>query len=154
MSLPTDAPRLLPYLAVSDAAKAIEVYGRVFGMSERYRLAMPDGRIGHAELELDGLRLLLADEFPELDILGPSSRGGTTVHLLLYVEDVDAVVARALEEGFTQQGETTDQFHGDRAAKLLDPFGHRWLLHQRLQELSVEEIRARFAAALEAAPEP
>ncbi|MEM9068436.1 MAG: VOC family protein [Myxococcota bacterium] len=149
MPLPNETPPLQPYLTVTDAAKAIELYSTVFGMKERYRLAMPDGRVGHAELERDGLRLLLADEFPEADIKGPTTRGGTTVNLLLYVEDVDQVVEAALAAGFTQQGETQDMFHGDRAAKLVDPFGHRWLLNQRLEDVSIEDIKARFAAMFE-----
>lgn len=143
MSIPNE-PRLQPYLAVSDAAQAIDLYCEIFGMTERYRLPMGE-RIGHAELELDGLRLLLSSEFPEMNVRGPESLGGTSVSLLIYVEDVDAVVARALEAGFSQEGETKVEFFGDRAARLTDPFGHRWFVHQRVEDVSPEEIVRRFA---------
>ena len=136
-------PLLQPYICVSDAPRAIELYKEVFGMQERYRLPMGN-KIGHAELERQGVRLLVSSEFEEVGVVGPKSLGGTTVSLLLYVEDVDDVARRAKECGFTQEGETTDQFFGDRTARLVDPFGHRWFVHQRLESLAPEEIVARF----------
>jgi len=135
--------QLQPYLSVRDAAKAIDFYVEVFGMTERYRLPMGD-RIGHAELRFAGARLLLADEFPELGIVGPLTRGGTTVSLTIYVDDVDAFCVRALAAGATQEGETRDEFFGDRVAKIVDPFGHRWFVHQRQEDVSEEEIQRRF----------
>ncbi|MEL6187200.1 MAG: VOC family protein [Myxococcota bacterium] len=134
---------LQPYLAVSDAAAAIEVYTRVFGAREVYRLPMGD-KLGHAELDIGSARLLLSDEFPQIGVVGPLRQEGHSVSLLLYVDDVDATVARALEAGFTQEGETKDEFFGDRAAKLQDPFGHRWMVHQKVETLSPEEIVGRF----------
>lgn len=147
MSLP-DEPLLQPYLTVHDAEAAIDFYVGAFGFAERYRLAMPDGRVGHAELERGRARLLVADEFAEAGILGPKSRGGSTVGLMLYVEDVDAFVEAARAAGCEQEGATADQFFGDRAAKLRDPFGHRWFIHQRLEDLSPDQIRDRFAALM------
>lgn len=137
-------PRLVPYLAVSDARAAIEFYVDVLGMQEDSRIEMDDGRIGHAELALGHAKLYVADEFPEIDIVGPATRGGTTVSLHLYVEDVDAVVAAALEAGATQEGATKNALHGDRTAKIVDPFGHRWLLATRIEEVSAEEIARRY----------
>ena len=134
---------LQPYLAVRDAAAAIEVYTRVFGAREVYRLRMGD-KLGHAELDIGSARLLISDEFPEMGVVGPLGQEGHSVSLLLYVEDVDATVTRALDEGFTQEGETKNEFFGDRAAKLRDPFGHRWMVHQKVETLALEEIVRRF----------
>ncbi|MGF1510008.1 MAG: VOC family protein [Myxococcota bacterium] len=135
--------RIQPYLAVRDAPKAIDLYTRVFGMKEVYRLRMGD-RVGHAELELGDSRILLSSEFPEMGVDGPETLGGTTVSVLIYVDDVDRVVAEARKAGFQQEGETKDEFFGDRAAKLTDPFGHRWFVHQRMEELEPQEIVDRF----------
>lgn len=134
---------LQPYLAVSDAAAAIELYTRVFAAREIYRLPMGD-KLGHAELDIGSARLLISDEFPEMGVVGPLRQEGHSVSLLLYVEDVDATVTRALEAGFTQEGETKNEFFGDRAAKLQDPFGHRWMVHQKVETLAPEEIVRRF----------
>ncbi len=139
MSLPE--PRLQPYLSVRNAAAAIDFYVSVFGMKERYRLPMGD-KIAHAELEMSGARLLIADEFSNEDFLSPTTRGGTTVSLLLYVEDTHGFVAKALAAGCTQEGKTEDQFFGERTAKLVDPFGHRWMIHQRLREVPSSDIVA------------
>lgn len=140
-------PGLLPYLAVDDALAAIALYTEVFGAKERYRLPMGDA-IAHAELDIGDARILLSSEFPQIDVVGPKQLGGTSVSLLLYVEDVDAVVGRALAAGFTQEGETKNEFFGDRAAKLVDPFGHRWMLNQVLEVLEPEEIVRRFEAVM------
>jgi len=140
-------PRLTPYLAVSDAAEAIEFYIGVLGMREVSRMQMDDGRVGHAELAIGNARVFLSDEFPEMGVQGPNTRGGTTVSLHLYVADIDGVVVAALAAGATQHGETKDEFHGDRSAKLVDPWGHRWMLASRIEEVSAEEVERRFAAA-------
>lgn len=138
---------LQPYLAVRDAAAAVELYTQVFGAKEVYRLPMGD-KLGHVELDIGSARLLLADEFPEMGVVGPHRQDGHAVSLVLYVEDVDATVARALEAGFQQEGETKNEFFGDRAAKLVDPFGHRWMIHQPLEDLSADEIVRRFEALM------
>ena len=137
-------PRLVPYLAVGDARAAIRFYVEVLGMSETSRIEMDDGRIGHAELSLGHAELYLSDEFSEIDVVGPATRGGTSVSLHLYVEDVDAVVAAAREAGATQQGETQNKPHGDRTATVIDPFGHRWMLATRIEEVSAEEVARRY----------
>jgi PhnB protein len=139
-------PRLIPSLSVRDAAEALTFYGRAFGFRVTMRLDMKDGRVGHAELELAGARFYLADEFPELDIVGPAARGGTTVSLVLHVEDVHATVKAATEAGALLEGEVKDEFYGARAARLRDPFGHRWMLQQRIEDLSEAEVVRRFEA--------
>ncbi|MFP2908880.1 VOC family protein [Pyxidicoccus sp. 3LFB2] len=137
--------RLIPYLVTKNAPAAIAFYTRVFGATETVRLAEPSGRVGHAELALDGTPLMLADEHPELGILGPQSRGGATSSLSLYVEDVDAVARRALEAGAELERPIQDEFYGDRVAHVRDPFGHRWAIATRLEDISDEEMQRRFA---------
>lgn len=102
-------------------------------------------KIGHAELSGPEMILYVSDEFPDMGGTSPKSLGGSAVSLMLYVEDVDAVVAKALENGATQDGETKDEFHGDRSAKIVDPFGHRWFLSTQIEEVSHEEVERRFA---------
>lgn len=140
------SPRLRPYLACADADAALAFYQRVFGMHCTQCLRMPDGKVGHAELTLPDLCLHVSSEFPEANVCAPPRLGGTAVALLLYVDDVDAVVRAAVEAGATQDGETKDEFFGDRTAKLTDPFGHRWFVHTRVEDVSPEEQERRFHA--------
>ncbi|NMO23057.1 VOC family protein [Pyxidicoccus fallax] len=140
-----DGPRLLPYLVVKNAPAAIAFYTRAFGATEVLRLTEPSGRIGHAELSLHGSRLFLADEYPEYGVVGPQSRGGATSSLNLYVEDVDTAARRALEAGAELERPIKDEFYGDRVAHLRDPFGHRWALSTRVEDVSAEEMQRRFA---------
>lgn len=137
-------PRIRPYLACHDADAAIAYYTEVFGMELRSCLRMGE-KVGHAELGGPDLILYLSDEFPEMGVTSPRSLGGTAVSLMLYVDDVDAVVAKALERGARQEGETKDEFHGDRSAKIVDPFGHRWFVSTQIEEVSRDEVERRFA---------
>jgi uncharacterized glyoxalase superfamily protein PhnB len=121
---------LAPYLMVAGAARAIEWYRDVFGAIELTRFVGDDGRVGHAELDIGGGRVMLADEFPELDLVGPAERGGTSVSLHLEVADVDHSYRRAVEAGARGEREPADQGHGNRSATFVDPFGHRWMLVQ------------------------
>jgi PhnB protein len=146
----TAQPRLIAYLTVADAPAALALYAELFGFKETLRLALPDGRLGHAELELEGSRLYLASAFPEAGLVGPEDGRGTSVSLCLSVAYVDAQVERARAAGCTIEAEPRTEFHGARSAKLSDPFGHRWLLEQRLEQLSNDEIRRRFEALFEA----
>lgn len=117
---------LTPYLAVPGARHAIDWYGEVFGARLRAEpYVLDDGRLGHVELDLGGTVLFLADEFPEIDMLGPANRGGPSVNLHLDVPDVDAVVRRAREHGATAVGDIEDHPYG-RSGRFQDPFGHRW----------------------------
>lgn len=132
-----------PYLTVSPAADAIEWYGRAFGAVEQFRVADDQGRLGHAELDIDGARVMLSDEHPELNVLGPASLGGTSVALHLTVADVDAVFVRAVDQGATPLSEPADQPHGARHGTLLDPYGHRWMLSQEIAEVSLDDYADR-----------
>ena len=122
------AQTLVPYLAAADADGLLAFYAEVFGAREVERWTGPDGRVGHAELELGGCSLYLADEHPELGVLAPTTRGGTSVSLVLTVEDCDAAVERALAHGATLERGPADEEHGGRTAWILDPSGHRWSL--------------------------
>jgi PhnB protein len=138
---------ITPYLIVRGGATAIEFYKKAFGATETYRLAQPDGRIGHAELRVGDSVLMLADEFPEMGVRSPATLGGTPLSLLLYVADVDAAAARAVAAGAKEKRPVKDQFYGDRSGTFEDPFGHLWTIATRKEDLSVEEIERRAAAA-------
>ena len=143
---PATPQAVTPYLAIRDAARAIEFYRDVFDAMELMRLADPTGRIGHAELEIGGARIMLADEHPEMDVRGPEAYGGSPVSIHLYLEDVDAVFERAVAAGARALRQPADQFYGDRSATLIDPFGHCWFIATRKEEVSPEEMEKRFAA--------
>jgi len=142
------AESVTPYLVMRDAARAIGWYVRVFGASEDFRLAYPDGRIGHAELLFGSGRLCLADEHPDFGALGPVSIGGTPVSLHVYVPDADATLALGEAEGGTVLRAAKDEFYGDRSGMLLDPFGHKWHVSTRKETVSAEEMQKRFSALL------
>ena len=145
-TLPTPPQGFLPHLVVSDGKAAVEFYVKGLGASLSYQLEGQDGRLGHAELSLAGATFMLADEYPEMGFVGPKALGGTPVSLSLYVSDVDAVAARAIDAGAELERPITDEFYGDRVAHLRDPFGHRWTLHTSLEHVEPDEIRRRFAA--------
>jgi PhnB protein len=149
-AIPRDYPRLTPYLAVDDAAAAIDFYTAVLGAVERMRLAGPDGKVGHAELDIGDSMIMLADEHPEMEVLGPRSIGGTPVTLQLYVEDVDDVFAKATQNGAKALRQLEDKFYGDRAGQFEDPFGHRWNVATHVEDVPAEEMSKRAAAAIAA----
>lgn len=141
--IPDGYPRVTPYLCVDGAAAAIEFYGSVLGTTERMRMQSPDGSIGHAELELGGSIIMLADPFEAMEVFSPKTIGGSPVTMHVYVEDVDDVHARALAAGATELRPLTDQFYGDRSCLILDPFGHRWDLATHIEDVSPEEMAKR-----------
>lgn len=140
-----------PYLRTRDAGAAIEFYKKAFGATEDFRLSEPSGRIGHAELKFGETTVMVADEYPEYGIHGPSKDvpPGSSIHL--HVEDVDAMTQQAVDAGATLVMEPKDQFYGERSSKVLDPFGHEWLLGSNIEEVSREEMQRRFSAMFEAA---
>ena len=135
-----------PYLIVKDAAAAIEFYKRAFGATELFRLADPSGKVGHAEIKVGDSIIMLADEFPEMGIVGPQSPRSTGVSILLYVEDVDARFRQAIAAGATELRPVKDQFYGDRTGTLADPFGHVWSIMTHKEDVSPEEVKRRFEA--------
>jgi uncharacterized glyoxalase superfamily protein PhnB len=132
-----------PYLTVHDGAAAIEWYVGAFGAVEAFRVVGDDGLLGHAELAVGSARFMLSDEYPAMGVVSPRTTGGTTVAIHLDVDDVDTLYARAVEAGATPLREPADQPHGARHGTLVDPFGHRWMLSQQLEQLSVDDYAAR-----------
>ena len=138
-------PRVTPILTVDGAAEAIDFYTGVLGASQRgERVVTPDGKVRHAELELGGSVVIVADEFPDFSSLGPRSIGGASVTLRVYVEDVDAVFEAALDAGATEIGAVQTQFYGDRSGQFEDPFGHRWSVATHIEDVPPEEMEKRM----------
>ena len=142
--VPVDYHTVTPYLLVAGASDAMEFYEKAFGAQEVMRLQSPDGKVGHAEIKIGDSHVMLADEHPDMDFLGPKSRGGTTVSLLVYVEDVDAIFARAIEAGAEELKPLCDQFYGDRSGTVVDPWGHIWTVASRIENLTVQQVQERF----------
>lgn len=132
-----------PYLSVRGAAAAIEFYEKAFGATELFRLNQPDGRIGHATIDIGGAKIYLADEFPEIGFKSPESLGGSPVLIHLDVPDVDAAARRAIAAGATVVRPVADQFYGDRSGQFRDPFGYTWTLSTRKEEVSPAEMQRR-----------
>jgi PhnB protein len=143
--IPDEYPQVTPYLIVDGANAAIEFYNDVFGTTERGRLPGPDGRIGHAELELGSSLIMLADEMPQMGILGPRSVGGSPVTISVYVEDVDTVYERAVKAGAKALRPVENQFYGDRSGQFEDPFGHRWSVSTHIEDVPPDEMSRRAA---------
>lgn len=144
--IPDGYPRVTPYLHVDGASAAIDFYTEVLGATERMRMPgdTPE-QIGHAELQFGDSVVMLADEFPHLGVLGPTSVGGTPVTIHLYVDDVDATFARAVEAGATALQEPEDQFYGDRSGQFEDPWGHRWNIASHVEDVDPDEMQRRMA---------
>lgn len=150
--IPDNYPRLCPYLCVDGADAAIAFYCDVLGGTERFRLGAPEGKVGHAEIQLGDSVLMLSDEWPDMGIRGPGAFGGTAVTLSVYVEDVDAIVAAAVERGATVVRPVEDQFYGDRSGQILDPWGHRWSIATHVEDVPPDEMARRAAAMMSGEP--
>ena len=145
--IPEGYHSVTPHLCVKGAAQAIEFYKKALAASERMRAEQPDGRIGHAEIQIGDSVIMLADEFPEMDARSPQTLGGSPVSIYLYVEDADATFNRAVAAGAKVKRPIADQFYGDRVGGIEDPFGHTWWISTHTEDLSPEEIEKRAAAA-------
>ncbi len=140
---------LTPYLAVADARAAIAFYvDGLGGTPVGEPIVMDDGRVGHAEVDLGGSRLMLADEFPEMDVRGPRSIGGTPVTIHVYVEDADAVFDAAVQAGATAVRAVEDQFYGDRSGQFEDPWGQRWNVATHVEDVPPDEMEKRMAETM------
>jgi PhnB protein len=140
--IPEGYHSLTPYLIVKGAAKALEFYAKAFGARELFRMPMPDGRVGHAEMQIGDSRFMLADEFPERDVHAPS--GPSPVSLAFYCEDVDAMWKRAIGAGGREQRPLANQFYGDRTGTLVDPFGHVWSIATHVEDVAPDEMERRM----------
>jgi PhnB protein len=144
--IPEGYPRVMAYLTIDGANNAIDFDTRVFGAKERVRMGGPDGKIGHAELQIGDSVVMLADTFPGMSGPSPKSLGGTPVGLMVYVEDVDDTFKRALDSGATEDEKVEDRFYGDRAGQFIDPFGHRWMVATHIEDVPPDEMARRAAA--------
>ena len=133
--IPEGYHSLTPYLAVEDAARAIEFYKDAFGAEEIHRMPGPDGSIAHAELQIGDSKLMLSDPFPQSNVRPPSERGGPTASVFMYVDDADAVFEQAQTAGATVSMPLEDMFWGDRFGSLTDPFGHSWSIATRVEDV-------------------
>jgi PhnB protein len=145
-AIPAGHRTVTPYLAIKNAAKALEFYKKAFGATETYKLMMPDGRLGHAEIRLGDSMIMLSDEFPEYGGKAPDTLGGSPVSIHLYVEDVDAFFKKALAAGAKERKPVMDQFYGDRSGQLEDPFGHLWWVATHKEDIAQEELQNRVQA--------
>lgn len=145
--VPEGYTTVTPYLILSDAKKAMAFYTQAFGAQELFKMVQDDGRVGHAEMQIGNARIMLADEFPEIGARAPTTIGGTPVSFMLYVEDVDAIAARAVAAGGTLKHAVEDKFYGDRTGAVVDPFGHVWHVATHVEDVSPEELKRRSAAA-------
>ena len=144
--IPEGYHTVTPYLAVEDAAKAIDFYKRAFGATEHVKMDGPGGTIAHAELQIGDSMIMLSDPFPQSNIRPPSERGGATSSILMYVEDVDAAFKRAVDAGASSTSEPENQFWGDRWGTVTDPFGHLWQIATHVEDVPPEEMEKRVAA--------
>jgi PhnB protein len=135
-----------PYLIVKDAAGAIDFYEKVFGAKELMRMADPSGKVGHAEITIGDSVVMLAEEFPNMGALAPPTIGGSPVRMLIYVDNVDEIVPRAVAAGAKIVRPVEDQFYGDRAGGIEDPFGHYWHVATHKEDVSPEEMKRRAEA--------
>ncbi len=143
--IPEGLHTVTPYLIVRGGAEAIEFYKKAFNASELFRMPMPNGKLGHAEIRIGNSQVMLADEATERNIRAPQSLGGTPVGLCIYVEDSDSLFNRAVAAGAKVNQPMTDQFYGDRSGTVIDPFGHQWTIATHKEDVSPEEMKQRMA---------
>jgi PhnB protein len=148
-AVPEGYHSITPYLAIDGAAEAIEFYKRAFGATEVMRVQAPGGKIGHAEIEVDGSRIMLGDEYPDMGFRGPKAYGGSPVSLHLYVSDVDTVARQAVAAGAKELRPVKDQFYGDRTGSFEDPFGHVWHIATHKEDLAPDELKRRAEQAMQ-----
>jgi len=146
-AIPDGFHTITPHIVVDGAADAIEFYKKAFGAEELYRVASPDGKVMHATIKIGTSMLMLNDEYPDWGVVSPKKHGGTACTISLYVDDADAVYARAVAAGAEATMPVADQFWGDRYGKLEDPFGHEWGVASHMEDLTPQEIAERAKKA-------
>ena len=143
-AIPEGYPRVTPYLVVDGAAAAIDFYTRVFGAKERMRMPAPGNKVGHAEIEIGNSMVMLADANPQMGHKTPKALGGSPISLLVYVENADDTVQRAVAAGGKVVRPVENQFYGDRMGGIEDPFGHHWYVATHVEDVSPEEMKRRM----------
>jgi PhnB protein len=141
-AIPNDYRGATPYLCVKDAARALEFYKKAFGAKETMRVPQGD-KIGHAEIRIGEAPVMLADESPDMGFRSPQALGGSPVNILVYVDDVDRFVERAVKAGAKVTKPVADQFYGDRLGCVDDPFGHSWSFATHVEDVSPDEMKRR-----------
>lgn len=149
--IPVGYASVTPYLYIRGAASAIDYYKQVFGATVILSMPGPGGKVMHAEIKVGDSVIMLADENPQMDVLSPQSVGGVASSLLLYLENVDAVVQRAVDAGAKLLRPVQNQFYGDRSGTISDPFGHHWTVATHVEDVTPEEMKKRMASASQAA---
>ena len=144
--IPDEYSSVTPYLIIKGAAKAMEFYREAFGAVEKGRMQGADGIIGHAEIRIGDSTIMLADDTPEM-AQSPAAIGKSPVSFVIYVENADAAVRKAVEAGARLTREVEDRFYGDRTGTVEDPFGYEWHLHTHIEDVPAEEFEKRAAAA-------
>ncbi|MCV9998909.1 VOC family protein [Pararhizobium sp. YC-54] len=143
--MPNPARKVSAHFVVKNAAQAIEFYKNAFGAEEIFRMTDPsDGRVGHAELRFGETLMMLADEYPDFGALSPDTIGGSPVTFRVDTGSTDEALAQALSAGATLLRPAADQSFGERLAQVLDPYGHRWMLSQTIEQVSPEEMQRRW----------
>ncbi|MDQ3473770.1 MAG: VOC family protein [Acidobacteriota bacterium] len=145
--IPEGYHSVTPYLSIKGAAAAIDYYKEVFGATELFRMAGPEGKIGHAEIKIGNSPIMLADEYPDMEFVSPQTLGGTPIGLMIYVDDVDTMFKNAISGGAKEIKPLQNQFYGDRSGTLKDPFGHVWTVATHVEDVAPEEMERRAAAA-------
>ncbi len=143
--IPDGYHTITPYLVVGGAAKAIDFYKAALGAEELFRLDMPGGKIGHAEIRIGNSIVMLSDEHPDMGALGPKTIGGSPINLMIYSENVDEAWPKALKAGGKELRPLKDQFYGDRSGTFEDPFGFQWTIATHKEDLTPEQINQRMA---------
>jgi PhnB protein len=149
--IPEGYNSVTPYLVIKGAAKAIEYYKNVFDAKEVFRMDGPDGKVGHAELQIGNSRIMLADENTAMGNRSAETIGGSPVSLYIYTPDCDAVVEKATAKGAKILKPVQDQFYGDRSGFFQDPFGHLWGVATHKEDVSPQEMEERAKRAMQAA---
>jgi len=145
--IPEGYHTVTPYLICDGASQAIEFYKKAFGAVEAVRMAMPNGKIGHAEIKIGDSFIMLADENSEGAAHSPQRYGGSPINVLLYVENTDAMLAQAVSAGAKIVRPIKDEFYGDRTATIVDPFGHTWYIHTHVKDVTPEEMKKAMQGA-------
>ena len=138
------ANSLNAYISIRGCNEAIEFYKKAFGAIEKLRLVMPDGKIGHTELEIEGSLLMMAEENLDWGTKSPETLGGNPLTIGLYVPDVDKSFQKAIDAGATVIMPVKDEFYGDRTGQVIDPFGYKWMIATHFEDVSQEEMQTRM----------
>lgn len=141
-AIPDGMTGFIPHLTCANAPKALDFYKAAFGAVEIMRMPMPDGRLMHASMQIDGATFMLHDEMAEWGALGPAARGGASVTIHRYVADVDAAIAQAVKAGATLKMPVAEMFWGDRYGVVIDPFGHAWSLATHQRDMTPDDMIA------------